>query len=93
MCSVVVGLIQVLGITFLPEFERHTKFGQLQYNVFSTFREANGKRQSLIRYILFIYYTGCKLVRSPRTISTTLPEKTSHQIITLSWLLKNICHV
>ena len=72
----------------LPEFERHINFGQLQCNVFSTFREANGKRQSLIRYILFLYYTGCKLVRSLRTISTTLPEKTSHQIVTLSWLLK-----
>ena len=55
-----VGLIQVLGIR-LSLFERRIKL--FRSNVFSTF-EANGKRQSLIRYIpVFLYYTGCKLLR------------------------------
>ena len=38
----------------LPEFERHIKFGQLQCNVFSTFREANGKRK--VSYVTYFSY-------------------------------------
>ena len=45
----------------LPLFERHIKFGQFQCNVFSTFREANGKRQSLIPLHTFLILHGMKI--------------------------------
>ena len=45
----------------LPYFERHIKLGQIQCNVFSTLREANGKRQSLIPLHTFLILHGMKI--------------------------------
>ena len=86
MCSVVVGLIQVLGITYLnlSVTQNFTRSNAMSFP-HSARLMVNAK--VLYRYILFLYYAGCKLIPE-NYISTALPEKTSQQIITLSRLLK-----
>ena len=86
MCSVVVGLIQVLGITYLnlSVTQNFTRSNAMSFP-HSARLMVNAKVS--YRYILFLYYEGCKLIPE-NCISTALPEKTSQQIITLSWLLK-----
>ena len=54
------GFIQVLSIRLTLIWASQNL---ARSNVFSTFK-ANGKRQSFIQYIpVFLYYTGCKLIR------------------------------
>ena len=86
MCSVVVGLIQVLGITYLnlSVTQNFTRSNAMSFP-HSARLMVNAK--VLYRHILFLYYAGCKLIPE-NYISTALPEKTSQQIITLSWPLK-----
>ena len=87
MCSVVVELIQVLGITYLnlSVTQNFTRSNAMSFP-HSARLMVNAKVS--YRYILFLYYEGCKLIPE-NCISTALPEKIGQQIIlALSWLLK-----
>ena len=64
-----VGMIQVLGITY-DNLNVTKKYHIPCHSIPHSRFEAYGKHQSLIRYMLFLYYNGCKLIPEVYTIST-----------------------